>query len=69
MSSEPILDIVSARAEAGHWLQIRIGEQPLVPAEVAECGAPAIIIEASHARLAQLQALQRARARRVRGAE
>ena len=63
---EPLAHIVSARTEARSWLQIRIGEQPLVPDEVAGCGAPAIIIEAAHARLAQLQALQRARARRLR---
>lgn len=59
-------DITSAGAEAGHWLQIRIGDQPLVPDEVAGCGAPSIIIEAAHARLAQLRALQGAR---VRGAK
>jgi hypothetical protein len=54
-------DIVSARTEARHWLQVRVGEQPLVPDEVAGCGAPSVIIAAAHARLAQLRALQSAR--------
>jgi hypothetical protein len=57
----PELDITSAGTEAAHWLSIRIGEQPLVPGEVAECGAPSIIIQAALARLAQLRALQSAR--------
>jgi hypothetical protein len=61
MSTEPATDITSAHAEAHHWLQIRIGEQPLVPNEVAGSGAASAIIAAAHARLAALRALQNAR--------
>jgi hypothetical protein len=61
MSTEPTTDITSAHSEAAHWLQVTIGGQPLVPDEVAGCGAASAIIAAAHARLAALRALQDAR--------
>ena len=39
MNPEPTLDIVTARTEAAHWLQIRVGDEPLIADEESSSAA------------------------------
>jgi hypothetical protein len=51
----------STRAEASHWLTVRIGEEPIVPREITADGNDGMIVAAARARLAELLARQRHR--------